>query len=111
MTTTTKVPTPQGISRLLSETPGFEKSVSSSTRIRGYRSHSWGFIVRRGDEPGQVKVHHEHGNFVATDATRREQVEMQEKYAEVIEAAGFAVQRGEGGAFGPLIVTAKETGR
>ena len=55
-----KTPSASGISRLLASA-GFEKSESSATRVRGWRSHSPGFVVRRGESPGEVRVHHELG--------------------------------------------------
>lgn len=44
-----KQPTPQGISALLRKA-GFDKSVSSASRIRGMKESSQGFQVSRGFE-------------------------------------------------------------
>ena len=44
MATSSKTPTASGISRLLSAA-GFERSESSTTRIRGWHNHSEGFSV------------------------------------------------------------------
>lgn len=104
--TNPKPPTPQGISALLRKA-GFEKSVSSASRIKGWRNHSPGYIVRA-DSPGRVFVHHTTSDF---RPSRERCAEEQERYAQAIEAAGYAVERGEGGLWGPLIVTApKEAG-
>jgi ribonuclease HIII len=100
-----KRPTPQGISALLRKA-GFERSVSHATRVRGFSSRTQGYVVG-GRTDGSVAVYHEDGNsFMITDATAARQVREQARYAEAIEAAGYAVERGAGGLFGPLIVRA-----
>jgi hypothetical protein len=101
-----KQPTPQGISALLRKA-GFERSVSNATRVRGFSSRTRGYVVgARTDR--SVAVYHEDGNsFMTTDATVERQVREQARYADAIEAAGYAVERGTGGLFGPLIVRAK----
>lgn len=101
---TPKTPTPQGISALLRKA-GFEKSVTSTTRVRGWHSRSWGFVVR-GYMKGIVYVHHEDGGHMQTDEAQVARVREQERYAVAIESAGYAVERGEGGYFGPIIVRA-----
>jgi len=105
---THKPPTPQGISALLKRA-GFERSESSATGVKGWRNHSEGYVVR-GYESGRVHVGHEDGRFHSADADRQRSAEMEERYAQVIEAAGYAVERsGEaGGYFSRLIVTARK---
>jgi hypothetical protein len=100
-----KNPTPQAISSLLRKA-GFEKSVTSTTRVRGYRAHSWGFVVRPGSAEGTVLVHHETGWFRPSDESRRQQAEIAAQYADRIEAAGYTVRRDEGSYFGPLVISA-----
>jgi hypothetical protein len=101
---TAKHPTPQGISALLRKA-GFKRSESNSTRIRGHRSRSSGFVAfKRGD--GEVAVYHETGFFMINDAIRRRRSADEDAYADAIEAAGYAVERGGGGMFGPIMVTA-----
>ncbi len=102
---TVKTPTPQGISRLLAAA-GFRRSESSGTAIRGWRNHSSGYVVRKGQEPGQVRVHHETGLFRTEGTDRERRAETEEAYAKAIEAAGWSVLRQEGGYFAPLIITA-----
>jgi hypothetical protein len=99
-------PTPQGISALLRKA-GFGRSARNATRVRGFSSRTRGYVVG-GRTDGTVAVYHEDGNsFMITDATVERQVREQARYAEAIEAAGYAVERGTGGLFGPLIVRAK----
>jgi hypothetical protein len=103
---TTKTPTTQGISALLRKA-GFEKSVSHASRVRGWRNHSWGYVVQRGDEEGAVRVYHQTASFRVLDAERQQVTEQQDRYADAIEAAGYAAKRGDGGRFGPVIVRAR----
>lgn len=99
---TTKQPTPQGISALLRKA-AFEKSVSSASRIKGWRNRSPGFMVARGTD-GEVDVRHEDGNFRSSDTDRQRSAAKESRYAEVIEAAGYKVERGT--SFWPLTVKA-----
>jgi hypothetical protein len=100
----TKQPTPQGISALLRKA-GFKRSESNSTQIRGYRNRSSGFVAsKRGD--GEVAVYLETGFFMIDDAMRRRRAADEGAYADVIEAAGYAVERGGGGMFSPVVVRA-----
>jgi len=99
-----KNPTPQGISALLRKA-GFERSVSSPSRVRGLRNHSEGYVVR-GVMTGRVHVYHQLSWLRPSDAARQRGREQQDRYADVIEAAGYEVVRGDGGYFGPVIVTA-----
>jgi hypothetical protein len=103
---TTKTPTASVISRLLT-TAGFEKSESSATRVRGWRNHSPGYVIRRGDAPGEVKVYYETGTFRTEAKDRQHRAERETEYADLIEGAGYAVLRQEGGAWAPLVVTTK----
>lgn len=100
-----KAPTAPGISALLRKA-GFTRSQSSATAIKGWRDHSFGYVVHHHHEGG-VSVYHETGHFRVTDETHRRQAGQEEKYAKAIEEAGYAVRRQEGGYFNPLIVTAK----
>lgn len=98
--------TPQGISALLRKA-GFEKSTRHATRVRGFSDRTQGYVVG-GQTDGSVVVYHESGNsFMMTEATVARQVREQERYAEAIETAGYAVERGKGGLFGPLVVRVK----
>ena len=77
-----------------------------ATSVRGFSSRTRGYVVG-GQTDGAVAVYHEDGNsFMRTDATAARQVREQERYAEAIETAGYEVERGAGGLFGPLIVRA-----
>ena len=101
-----KVPTASGISALLRRA-GFARSTKHPTSVRGFSNRTRGYVAG-GRTDGSVAVYHEDGNsFRITDAARARQVHEQERYAEAIEAAGYAVERGTGGLFGPLIVRAK----
>jgi hypothetical protein len=101
---TPKTPTPQGISALLRKA-GFKRSESSTSRVRGFRNRSSGFVVsRRGD--GEVAVYHETGFFMTDDAIEGRRAEQEGRYADVIEAAGYTVERGAGGMFAPVVVRA-----
>jgi len=98
-----KRPAPQGISALLRKA-GFERSARSVARFSG---RTRGYVVG-GRTDGSVAAYYEDGNsFRITDATVARQVQEQGRYAEAIEAAGYTVERGTGGLFGPLIVRAK----
>jgi hypothetical protein len=102
MTTATKAPTSRGISAVLRKA-GFEKSESSSTRIRGYHSTSYGYHVSAYGSD-EVRVHHYSGKFMPSDADQAHSREMEDRYAEAIEAAGYKVERTD---FGGLAVVAK----
>ena len=98
-----KTPTTRGISALLRKN-GFEKSVSSTTRVKGWHNHSAGFRVEdRG--AGRVRVHHTSGAFRPTDTDRAWSREVEDEYAEVFRQAGYAVSRDE---WGELTVTENE---
>lgn len=96
-----KTPTQRGISLLLNRA-GFERSVSSATRIRGWRSHSPGYVVT-GHDDGSVSVRHEVMSFRPLPDDLPVIARRHGQYAEAIEAAGFAVERKSD----HLIVTAK----
>jgi hypothetical protein len=98
---TTKIPTQRGISALLAKN-GFERSKSTPSRIRGYRNHSAGYSVQ-GAYDGVVWVRHETISFRPRPAEEPRITEKLGQYAEVIGAAGFAVERGSD----RLVVTAK----
>jgi hypothetical protein len=101
-TTKAKTPTTRGISALLRKA-GFEKSVSSTTRIRGWHNHSEGFTVEdRGAD--KVRVRHTTGKFKPSDADRAWSRKQEGEYAETIREAGYAVDRDE---WGTLLVTAQ----
>lgn len=85
----TKQPTPQGISALLRKA-GFERSVSQSTRIRGWREYSAGFkVARHGD--GTVEVEYRPSSFRARDTSDEQIKEMLDRYRKAIEEAGYQV--------------------
>ena len=99
-TVKSKTPTTRGISALLRKN-GFEKSTSSTTRVRGWHNYSDGFRVEdRG--VGIVRVHHVSGAFRPSAADRARSREVEEEYAEVFRQAGYAVSRDE---WGELSVT------
>jgi len=96
-------PTAQGISALLQKA-GFERSVKHATAVPGWHSRTCGFVAR--GSGGTVTVYHEDGKYNSTEADRRASAELEGRYADAIEAAGYAVERSEGGFFGPLVVRA-----
>ena len=98
-----KPPTPQGISALLKRA-GFERSVSSATRIKGWRNHSEGYAVSA-SEPGRVCVEYKTGFDRGPNAASRRD-EMLGEYAGFFAAAGYSVERDDSWAFPRLIVTA-----
>lgn len=102
---TTKQPTPQGISALLRKA-GFKRSESSTSRVRGFRNRSAGFVVSRRSD-GEVAVYHETGFFMIDDAIEGRRAEQEGRYADAIEEAGYTVERGAGGMFAPVVVRAK----
>lgn len=101
---TPKTPTASGISRLLAKA-GFERSESSTTRIRGWRCHTPGFIAE-GRGPGVVRVHHTSGKFWPTDADRANSRELEDQYAKTITEAGYAVGRDEWGELRVIVTEA-----
>lgn len=102
-TVKSKTPTTRGISALLRKA-GFEKSVSSTTRVRGWHNYSAGFRIEdRGI--GVVRVHHVSGAFHPSDADHAHSREVEGQYTKTIQEAGYAVTRDE---WGELTVTARE---
>jgi len=85
-----KQPTPQGISALLRKA-GFDRSVSSSTRIRGWREWTEGFKVSRYDA-GRVQVEYRPSSFRARETSDEQIKAMLDRYSEPVEAAGFQVK-------------------
>ena len=98
-----KAPTASGISALLGKA-GFDKSVSSKSRIKGLRNWSWGYIVQRLDDV-TVVVKHQTWSMRGEEDKKRAELA---KYREVIEAAGWRVVGPEPGGFPRLIVTAAD---
>lgn len=103
MTASSRLPTPQAVSRLLAKA-GFERTTSSPSRIKGLRNWSEGFAVE-GYGHGEVFVHHVSSLIHPGERDRAHSREEEDRYAEVIRAEGYearraAVRRG-------LIVTAK----
>lgn len=96
-----KEPTQRRISYLLAKA-GFERSVSSASRIRGMRNHSEGYVVMSGYDTGTVEVRHEVMSWRPVGRDLDTIATMHDRYAAAIEAAGFAVSRDGAG----LIVTA-----
>ena len=93
----------QGISALLKRA-GFNRSVSSATRVKGWRNSSEGFKVS-GIDPGVVNVEHKTGYERGPRAAGLRD-EALDEYATVLIAAGYSVRRDETWAFARLIVTA-----
>ena len=95
MTASSKTPTASGISRLLAKA-GFRRGVTAMRGgTSGYVVTAWG--------PGDVRVRY-HSLTMLSTAERR--YEMLHQYAEVLEAAGYAVTTGTSG---HLLVAAKAT--
>jgi hypothetical protein len=84
---TAKPPTPQGISALLKRA-GFERSVSSATRIKGWRNYSEGYSVTGYRD--EVNVRHHTGYARGSGAAERRDTALAQ-YAEAIRAAGWHV--------------------
>lgn len=98
-----KPPTAQGVSALLRKA-GFERSVSSATRIRGWHDRSSGFMVT--GYGGEVTV-----TYVSSLFRRADQghiVAALNTYAEAIRAKGWEVAGPDG--MNQLTVTAKTEG-
>jgi hypothetical protein len=89
MTASSKTPTASGISRLLAKA-GFERSESSATRIRGWRSYSEGYSVTKWDDYGSVEVTWHRGLLSPSEADQI-RAEALRCYAADIEAAGYSV--------------------
>lgn len=101
-----KPPTPQGISALLRKA-GFTKSVSSSTRVRGFGDRSAGYVVSRGREKGTVEVAYATGTFrTGPDIDARAKAK-EDDYKRALTAAGWDVQPSTS-IYGGLTVTARE---
>lgn len=98
-----KTPSASAVSAALRKA-GFEKSVSSASRVRGWRNRSWGFEVKRGLKDGTVEVYHQTGDF---RPNHEQQAREQAKYAEVLRAAGWDVTEDASWRHG-LLVTAKD---
>ena len=86
---TAKPPTPQGISALLRKA-GFERSESSATRIKGWRSYSEGYSVAKWDDYGTVDVRWHRGLLTPTEAAEARPRVLGD-YIEAIRAAGYSV--------------------
>jgi hypothetical protein len=99
---TTKPPTPQGISALLRKADHVRAEYTGGGRT-GHRSHSEGFVVRS-EPPAGVKVMHVFGSFAQHNDHRR--AWRHKQYAAVIRNAGYAVEDEQG----HLIVTARTEG-
>ena len=90
---TVKPPTPQGISALLRKA-GFERSVSSATRIKGWRNYSEGYSVRSDyvAEAGDcISVSYNRGNYLPSEADRI-RPGMLADYGVAIAAAGYSAE-------------------
>lgn len=96
-----KTPTHQSVTHVLLEA-GFTKS-----QERRGSPIADGFAVRSGGE-GKVRVHHVIAQRGPADTDARFRARWEERYAEAIEAAGYAAERGTGGHFSPIVVTAKD---
>lgn len=105
---TTKPPTAQGISRLLAKA-GFERSVSHTTRIKGWHDWNEGFQVTRGhgSHDGDVIVQLRMDKWARGEAAGARRAAETERYAEAIRAAGYTVTVDEK-SVSRLIVTAGE---
>lgn len=99
-------PTPQGVSALLRKA-GFDKSVSSASRIRGMRESSQGYQVSRGGKPGTVMVEFRQSSF-RINSGEELAAKMLARYRETIEGAGFTVAEGKSTFRDILIVSAAE---
>lgn len=88
---TTKPPTAAGISRLLAATPGFQRSVSSTTRIKGWHDWNEGFEVEKGYSDGEVIVRHRMDKWARGDAATKRHDEQIRAYTEVLVKAGYTV--------------------
>lgn len=102
-----KQPTPQGISALLKRA-GFERSVSQSSRIRGFSEYTEGFKASK-DYDGGVLVEWRPNSFRARDNNEEREREMLNRYCETIAEAGFAVNYLSTDLRTRLLVEAKET--
>lgn len=101
-----KQPTPQGISALLRKA-GFDKSVSSASRIRGMKESSPGYQVSRGGKPGTVMVEFQQSSF-RINPGKETATKMLARYRKAIEDAGFTVDAGKSTFRDILIVSAPE---
>ena len=99
-----KEPTQRRISYLLAKA-GFERSVSTASRIRGMRNHSDGYVVTSGYDEGTILVRHEVMSWRPVGRDLETIATMQDRYAAIIETAGFAVAREDES----LVVTALKT--
>jgi hypothetical protein len=88
---TTKQPTQRRISALLARN-GFQKSVSTPSRIKGLRNHSSGYVVT-GPYEGIVWVQHQTYSDRPLPEDLKRIAEKLAAYAADIEDAGFAVSR------------------
>lgn len=101
---TTKTPTAQGISRLLAKA-GFKRSVSRTTRIRGWHDWNEGFKVEGGYWDGKIVVRHVMDKGARGDAADKRRSDALDDYTKVITEAGYTAERSSD--FGQkLIVTA-----
>ena len=93
MATSSKTPTASGISRLLSAA-GFERSESSTTRIRGWHNHSEGFSVTTDYVVGVgdcISVSYNRGRLPPSEADRIRPGELA-SYAEAIASKGYSAE-------------------
>lgn len=96
-----KTPTHQSITQVLLQA-GFTRS-----QERQGSPIADGFVIRSGGE-GAVRVHHVIAQRGPADTDAKFRARWEERYAEVIEAAGYAAERGTGGYFSPIVVTARD---
>jgi hypothetical protein len=101
-----KQPTPQGISALLKRA-GFERSVTKSSRIRGFREWTEGFKATK-RYPDGVTVEYYPNSFRMRDNNEERERAMLDRYRKAIAEAGYAVEDGSTGLATKLIVTAEE---
>lgn len=102
----TKQPTAQGISALLCRA-GYERSVSTSTRIRGWREHSEGFKVTKYSD-GEIQVEYWPSSLRARSSTPEQEKAVLDRYRKVLADAGYAVEDRSSMVRVWLLVTAKE---
>ena len=101
-----KHPTQRGISAVLRKA-GFERSVSSPSRIRGWQEWTEGYKVTNSSDT-TVEVEYRPSSFRARYTTDEQIKRMLDRYREAVAAAGYMVTDRAAAFSDRLVVSAAE---
>jgi len=101
-----KQPTQLGISRVLKKA-GFERSVSSPSRIRGWREWTEGYKVTKFSDT-KVEIEYLPSSFRVRNTSDEQIRQMLDRYRAVVVAAGYAVTNRAAAMGDRLVVSAPD---